>query len=105
MKIKIPALLAFCLFSLSLFAQSSYSIKGAAIDTDIRAKLMNTSISVLNSKDSILVKFTLAADNGTFSIDNLPAGKFIVLVTYPEYADYVEPFTLDAEHPKHDFGN
>jgi len=104
MKIKIPLILAFCLFSLSLFAQNKYSIKGAVVDTDLRAKLLNTSVSVLNAKDSLLVNFTLATDNGTFTINDLPAGKFIVLVSYPEYADYVEPFTLDAEHTTHDFG-
>jgi len=105
MKIKIPLLLTFCLLSLSLFAQSPYSIKGAAIDTDTRLNLVNTSISVLNAKDSILVKFTIAGDNGVFAINNLPAGRFILLVTYPEFADYVETFTLDATHTTHDFGN
>ena len=105
MKIKIPAILAFCLFSFSLFAQNTYSIKGAAVDTDLRVKLVNTSITVLNAKDSVLVDFTLAAEHGVFSINNLPAGKFILLVTYPDYADYVETFTLDAANPNHDFGN
>ncbi|MGZ3756907.1 MAG: outer membrane beta-barrel protein [Mucilaginibacter sp.] len=105
MKIKIPAILAFCLFSLSLFAQNTYSIKGAAVDTDLRAKLVNTSITILNAKDSVLVDFTLAAEHGAFTVNNLPAGKFILLVTYPDYADYVETFTLDGANPSHDFGN
>jgi outer membrane receptor protein involved in Fe transport len=105
MKIKIPAILAFCLFSFSLFAQNPCSIKGAAVDTDLRVKLINTSISVLNAKDSTLVDFTLAAEHGTFTVNNLPNGKFILLVTYPDYADYVETFTLDAAKPNHDFGN
>ncbi len=105
MKIKIPILLAFCLFSLSLLAQNTYSVKGAAIDTDSRIKLTNTSICVLNAKDSILVNFTIAAENGSFAISGLPAGKFILLVTYPDYADYVETFTLDPANAAHDFGS
>src|SRR5476651_2483765 len=105
MNIKLPLLLVFCLFSLSLFAQNSYSIKGAAVDTDLRAKLGNTSIAVLNAKDSILVNLTLADYEGNFAINSLPNGKFILLVTYPDYADYVETFTLDAEHPAHSFGD
>jgi len=60
---------------------------------------------VLNAKDSVLVNFALAQDNGSFAIGNLPSGKFILLVTYPDYADYVEQFSLDAEHPTKDFGN
>jgi len=103
--IKIPVLLAFCLFSLTLFAQNKYSIKGAVADTDLRLKLVNTTISVLNVKDSILVNLALAGTGGAFTINDLPEGKFILLVTYPDYADYVDTFTLDAAHPTHDFGN
>ncbi len=59
---------------------------------------------VLNSKDSILVKFTRARADGSFSINNLHEGEFILLVTYPGYADYVEPFNLDSAKNNHDFG-
>src|SRR5471032_586362 len=95
---------AFLLCSSSLFAQNNYSIKGAAVDTDLSIKLYKTTISVLNAKDSILRKFTRATEDGTFSITGLQAGKYLMLVTYPDYADYVEPFTLDPAHPMHDFG-
>ncbi|HEY0245472.1 MAG TPA: TonB-dependent receptor, partial [Mucilaginibacter sp.] len=106
MKLITIAIIAFCLCAVSSsYAQNSYTIKGAAVDTDLRIKLYNTTISVLNAKDSILQKFTRATDNGSFSLSGLPTGKFILLVTYPEYADYVEPFTIDPAHPTHDFGN
>jgi len=105
MKITILLILAFVLCTSSLLAQNIHSIKGAVIDTDLRIKLNNTAINVLNAKDSILQKFTRATDNGSFSISGLPAGKFTLLVIYPDYADYVETFTLDAERPTHDFGN
>ncbi|MDB5014391.1 MAG: TonB-dependent receptor, partial [Daejeonella sp.] len=32
-------------------------------------------------------------------------GKFILFVTYPGYADFVEHFSLDSIKPGHDFGN
>ncbi len=105
MKITITLILVFCSCTLSLFAQNSYAIKGASVDTDLRIKLHNTTISVLNAKDSILRKFTRATEGGSFAISGLTNGKFILLVTYPDYADYVETFTLDAAHPTHDFGN
>ena len=105
MTLKLSFLLAFCLLSASAFAQGSYSIKGAAIDTDSKTRLVNTSIAILNAKDSILVKYTLAAPDGSFAITGLPAGKFLVLITYPEYADYVDQFTLDANNPTRNFGN
>jgi len=98
-------LFIFCFFfSFSLLAQSTYSVKGVIIDTAANAKLANTSVSVLQAKDSILVKFERAGADGSFTINNLGKGKFILLVTYPGYADYVERFSLDSAHTTHAFG-
>jgi len=98
-------LFIFCFFfSFSLLAQSTYSVKGVIIDTAANAKLANTSVSVLQAKDSILVKFARAGADGSFTINNLGKGKFILLVTYPGYADYVERFSLDSAHTTHAFG-
>ncbi|HEY0668258.1 MAG TPA: carboxypeptidase-like regulatory domain-containing protein, partial [Sphingobacteriaceae bacterium] len=101
----ILALLFFCMGLPPVFAQKSYSVKGVVIDTTANAKLANTSISVLNSKDSTLVKFTRAAADGSFSIENLAVNKFILLLTYPGYADYVEHFKLDSSASQKDFGS
>jgi len=105
MKFTITALVLLCLCSFSTFAQNSYSVKGAAVDSVANIKLVNTSISVLNAKDSTLRKFTRAAANGSFNINNLGKGKFILLVTYPGYADYVENFSLDSVKTTHNVGN
>jgi len=102
---KITILAAFCCFyTLTAAAQNPYSIKGTVADTSAKTNLINTSISVLNAKDSTLRKFTRADAKGGFSIGNLSRGKFILLVTYPGYADYVEKFVLDSLHTTHDFG-
>ena len=91
---KHPILLSlfFFLFSATVFAQNNYSIKGVIADSVEHVNLGNTSVAVLEAKDSILVKFTLAADNGTFNITGLGKGKFILLVAYPDYADYTEQY-------------
>src|SRR5580698_702864 len=105
MKITLLLILALLLCTAPVFAQSTYNIKGAAVDTDQYIKLYNANIIIINAKDSILRKFTRATENGSFSINGMAAGKYIMLITYPEYADYAETFTLDATHPTHDFGN
>ncbi|RXF71686.1 outer membrane beta-barrel family protein [Arcticibacter tournemirensis] len=87
------------------FAQKPYSVKGSVVDSVSSIKLFNTSISVLYAKDSILCKFTRAANDGSFSITGLPKGKFTLLVTYPGYADYVETFSLDSVKTEINFGN
>ena len=101
---KLFALIFFCSLGLSAAGQGGYSIKGIAIDTSSKIRMTNTTVCILNAKDSILRKFTYAGENGVFSISGLPAGKFILLMSYKDYADYVEPFTLDAAHPTVNFG-
>lgn len=104
MKITIILSLFVCLFYTSLHAQTPWQIKGSVSDTVSKSKLPNTVVSVLNAKDSTLVSFTRADASGSFAISNLKKGKFILLVTYPDYADYVEQFSLDSAKNSHDFG-
>ena len=87
-----------------LSAQNNYAIKGSVLDTASSTGLQNASIAVLNSKDSTLVRFTRADANGGFSLNNLREGNFILLLTYPDFADYVETFSLSADKPLKDFG-
>ena len=104
MKLQALTLLFVLLCSPMLFAQNNYSIKGNVLDTASSTALINASISVLNSKDSTLVKFTRADAKGDFSINKLREGNFILLLTYPDFADYVEKFSLTASEPMKDFG-
>src|ERR1700761_5582420 len=102
-------IMLFCLFIL-LFcvgatAQNNHSVKGIVVDSVEHIKLGNTSVAVLRAKDSILINFTYAAKDGSFSIGGLGKGKFILLVSYPDYADYAEPFALDPANFVHDFGS
>ena len=100
-------LLSLCFFVLIASyskAQSLHTIKGRVIDTASTSILGNTSVSVLNAKDSTLIKFTRAAENGTFEINGIKNGKFILLVSYPKYADFVDHFTLDSTIQVKDYG-
>jgi len=79
------------------------TIKGIVSDTSSKENLSNAVVSVLRAKDSILYKYTRTNAQGRFSFARLPAGRFILLVTYPKYADYVEPVTL-TDSTSLDFG-
>ncbi|HWB26469.1 MAG TPA: TonB-dependent receptor [Chitinophagaceae bacterium] len=81
-----------CCYSISN-AQNA-SIKGITTDTINKQNLPNTVISLLRAKDSILVKFTRSNAKGDFELKNLPAGDYLLFVTYPQYADYAENITL-----------
>ena len=92
------------LLSFSSKAQSAFSVKGSVADTASASKLHNATALILRAKDSIMVKFTRADQDGKFAINNLPEGKYLILITYPDYADYSDSFTLNAATPTRDFG-
>lgn len=105
MKYLILSILILSVFSTSLSAQSKYSVKGVVSDSVEHVKLRHTSISVLNAKDSTLVTFARASEDGSFNINGLHPGKFIVLLAYPDYADYVDKFSLDSAKQDFNLGN
>ncbi|OYZ02544.1 MAG: hypothetical protein B7Y37_01770 [Sphingobacteriia bacterium 28-36-52] len=72
------------------FAQQNGSVKGLVTDTLNKQNLTNAVVSVLRAKDSVLVKFTRTNKEGSFNLPNISAGKYIVMVTYPSYADYID---------------
>lgn len=100
--ISLVTLLSLCFFS-SLFAQNTFLVKGIVADTANNSKLHNATITILNAKDSTLVKYARASTTGIFSISPLMKGKFLMMITYPEYADYVIPFGLDSVKTEIDF--
>ncbi len=80
----------FVVFNTSSAQTKSGSIKGSVNDTLNKQNLSNAVVAVLRNKDSVLVKFTRTNKEGQFEISNLTAGKYIVMVSYPNYADYVD---------------
>jgi hypothetical protein len=88
-----------------LFAQNQHSITGKVIDSTSVSALVNTSIVVLDESDSVVVAHTRTNSSGAFNINLDQNGRFILLLTYPGYADYVEHFSLDISNSGKNFGN
>lgn len=89
------AFLSILVFYTSITFAQNCSVRGIITDTLNKQNLSNTVISLLKSKDSVLVKFTRSDKNGSFELKNLPAGKFFLMFSYPAYADYIYPITLN----------
>lgn len=81
---------------------SSYSqlavLKGTISDTAAKQNLEHALVTVLRAKDSTLYKFGRADAQGHFEIKNLLPGKYKVVVTAPNYADYVDDINV-ADKP------
>jgi len=78
----------------SAFAQNPISIKGQITDTTEKKQLQNASINILRVKDSILVGSTRADKDGQFNLLAKSEGKYIIMITYPQYADYIDKIEL-----------
>lgn len=90
-----------CLFIVISFADASAQesqIRGRVIDTSTSQSVPEASVILLQAKDSLLVTDTRTNKDGAFGFKNIKGGKYILLVTYPKYADYVENFTIDNIH-------
>ncbi len=90
MKKTIPAILFTCFFFFFAFQQSfaQTGFKGTVKDSSENKMLKNAVISLLKPTDSILVKYTRSADNGTFLLEKIKPGKYIIEVSYPGYATF-----------------
>lgn len=84
-------------FSSAAISQSSV-IRGQVTDSSEKKNLVNSSISVMRTKDSVLVAFTRSDQAGNFAFKELPKQKYLVMVTHPRYADYVEQIDLTSNN-------
>lgn len=86
-------ILLYCL--LPVFAWSQHAtIKGAVFDRSESKILSHSVVSVLRKSDSTFIRFTRSDQQGLFSLNGIPAGKIIVVITHPSYADFVDEFEL-----------
>ncbi len=96
-------LLAMALVSTSLAAQGPnpaglVSGKLSSAQKNVEA----ASIGLIRTKDSAVVKRAVTDKNGDFSIEKIPAGKYLVAVQAAGYAKYYsDAFELSANHPTH----
>ncbi|MET4082481.1 hypothetical protein ABIB40_002439 [Pedobacter sp. UYP30] len=97
-------LLMLTMLCFSASAQVLHSVKGRTIDTASTSILVDASVAILNAKDSTLVKFARTLPNGNFQLDGIKSGKFILLISYPKYADFVDHFSLDSTQKIKDYG-
>ncbi|MEJ7557851.1 MAG: TonB-dependent receptor [Pedobacter sp.] len=103
MRLTTSLITVLCFITSSLLAQTQFGLKGVAIDSASQTKLDQATISIITARDSILQTFVYA-DKGRFEIKNIPPGNYLLMISYPEFADYVEHFTLDDKQPMKDFG-
>jgi hypothetical protein len=78
------------LFCLQMANAQLSKISGNIKDTSTNLKVQNAVVALLTPKDSILKGFARVKEDGSWSVSNIKPGKYIVSVTHPLFADFVD---------------
>jgi hypothetical protein len=84
-------------FTQAALSQTS-SIKGVVRDTLDKKNLPRAVVSLLRGADSVLVKFGRTDNLGSFNIGDLAQGDYVLMISYPKFADYTDKITLPSSH-------
>ncbi|RYD90367.1 MAG: carboxypeptidase regulatory-like domain-containing protein, partial [Sphingobacteriales bacterium] len=95
-------LLCLLLMTAGLAVQAQFRVTGSLRDTTGKSHPANAAVALLQKKDSTLVTFTRTDASGRFSTRQLPAGSYVVLITYPKFADLAE--TIEVKDKDVDMG-
>jgi len=87
------------LLLMQAFAQSPQNITGKVVDTSTHQGMKNATVLLLAAKDSIMNQFARTDKDGAFTLKNVDTGNYVLLITYPEFADYVEKLHISNESP------
>ena len=84
----IVTLLSFIFFSLHVFSQNG-TVKGIAFDTSVNLAVPSATITLMKKKDSSLVTFSMADNNGKFELTQIPDGEYRLLLSQVNYRNAI----------------
>jgi hypothetical protein len=102
---KTKATLIFALF-LMIFVSLRSNAQAPSIVGSVNGKILDekhqafpyASVSILNAKDSVVVKGSLTSDNGTFEFKGIKAGNYLLAAFVVGYKKVIKgPFSITAE--------
>lgn len=98
-----PALLAFIVvLAFSSVSAQKAMISGIVSDTSEKKNLSLAAVTLLRKSDTTLVSFTRTNADGKFLLPAADTGNYVLLVTYPHFADYMDDVQLKGNM---DLGN
>lgn len=80
------------------------SVKGKLVDTASKQPIPDATISVLQTKDSALVTFTLSNKQGIFEVKGLVPGDYRLLITNQAYVEMKRNFSITPDKKDLDLG-
>lgn len=83
-----------CIFFFCASYAQQYTIKGTIKDTLNNNPLPYAAVTLIRASDSILETYTRTKDDGSFQLGTDSVGKYIILITFPGFANYVDEVTI-----------
>ena len=71
------------------------TIKGTVTDKANSKQLQYATASLIKLPDSTLLKFTRTDKNGNFTLTTSATGRFLIMIAYPTFADYVDEINVE----------
>ena len=87
-------LLFFALVNLCFLTLEAQTFSGTISDTTNKKNIENAVVALLSPGDSILYKFIRTNKEGAFEIKNVKSGKYVLMVTHPYFADFLDDITV-----------
>lgn len=75
----------------------TFSIKGRVLDTLNVNNLPNASVVLIHAKDSIMETYTRTKADGSFELTPKTQDKYILMITFPSFADYLDEIDLTSK--------
>ncbi|HEX4877323.1 MAG TPA: outer membrane beta-barrel family protein [Chitinophagaceae bacterium] len=70
------------------------AVSGTVRDTIEKKNIPNAVIMLLTEKDSLIYGFTRSGKDGSFTIQQVTPGNYILMTTHPYFADFVDNITV-----------
>jgi uncharacterized membrane protein YgcG len=81
--IKMKGFLLTVFLGMSLLGMAqTFTIEGTVVDSVSKRNLASATISIVKAKDSSLVSFARSNDKGDFSVKSVPAGSYLISISY-----------------------
>ncbi|MCF7561202.1 TonB-dependent receptor [Sabulilitoribacter multivorans] len=84
--------------TINSYTQSQHTVIGLISDTNNKG-IAYVNVLLIKATDSTLVKGTISSDNGTYKIDNINTGNYIIMSSFVGYkTTYSKPFNLNSDY-------
>jgi Outer membrane protein beta-barrel family/Carboxypeptidase regulatory-like domain len=93
---KLFAVVCFVFVAVTAVLAQKTVVKGAISDTTNKKPVSNAVITLLTPRDSVFFSFTRSGADGSFTLKDITPGKYILMVTQPLFADYIDDIELSG---------